>query len=221
VKQITKYSRILILLLVAVGLTFCKKHQEASVDNSSNLPDNIIYTDLVPDTSVSSVQKNLPPYQMPPPKDSSAQIDLDVDHDGINDITVGADVIYFFISASDPGANYWFGLGLGTIREQDSVPILITSPPCFSTARPYQKDELIFNNSHFSIGSLLSSSGSPQDPCECNTLSGDTYYGFKLYDHGGYDYGWILLNGGGTSITVKAFAINKTKNNPIKAGQIK
>ncbi|MCX6246614.1 MAG: hypothetical protein NTW10_02670 [Bacteroidetes bacterium] len=53
--------------------------------------------------------------------------------------------------------------------------------------------------------------------------TGDAYYGFKLGKNGGYLYGWVLLTIDPLTkiVTIKEYAINKTLNKPIKAGQIK
>jgi hypothetical protein len=216
---------IILTLFSVILLCFCKKNNNNNNNTeeySSNLPDSIVYTNLNPDTSVSSVRKNLSPFSWPPAKDSSASISLDIDHDNITDLKFFAHIRYQFFSASDPQANYDYGLSFGTIRDQDFVAIQQTGPYCYYTARAFNKDSVIFKNSLYSIGQKLYNSGFYYDPCNCNTFSYDTngtYYGFKIYDLGTYEYGWILLSGGGSILTVKEFAINKTRNKPIKAGQ--
>ena len=201
-----------------MGLTFCKKDKEVIIENPPIVPDSIIYTDLIPDTSVCSIRNNWPLADLPPPWDTSASIQLDVDSDNINDISISASIFYQFLSASNPDVNYTRYLEIGMIRVTDSLASYAYQW-CSSIPRVFPKDSIIGINSTYSKGGYLYSSGGDSEPCSSAT-TGDSYCGFKIYGNGGYYYGWILLKrSGSVKVTVKEFAINKTINNSIKAGQ--
>jgi hypothetical protein len=217
-------ASILFATICLLVLCDCKKKNKCSAN--ADLPDSIVYTKLIPDTTVSSVRNNLGWMEWPPEKDSSASIFLDVDHNGTMDIQIFAYVYYHFISASSPQANYDFGLSFGMVRDQDDVAV---SQPCDhcgnSPVCAFKEGSAISDNYRYFKGGIVYNSGAPEyDFCYCNALSSDTvgtYYGFRIYDGGCYKYGWILLYGGGSALTVEAYAINETKGKSILAGQKK
>jgi len=71
----------------------CQKNQGTVYQ--VNLPDSILYTDVVPDTSVTCVLGWYFDYDhyVPYPSDSSASILLDIDHNNTFDIGVGFNYI--------------------------------------------------------------------------------------------------------------------------------
>ena len=216
------YHKTIWKILLAIGLGFisCHKQDEGSNIDNIEIPDNILYTDIIPDTSVTSIRGGDSIMGFPIPSDSSASIIFDIDKDNIMDIILGVYTSYYFVSASNPWANYSFGSGIVMINEKNSVAYSEFIGPC-ALAKAFSIDSIIFNNSSYSRNVFTYSSGSYNSPCYGNSFSGDTYYGIKISKNGGYIYGWILLsfNIGGNKLTAKEFAINKALNKPIKAGQ--
>lgn len=208
-----------VLLIMILGCNGCKKNTDDSTPIV--LPDNILYTDVEPDTSVTSIREWVNYYYswIPVPSDSSATIYFDLDQDGIMDVVTGAYTHYDQVSVSNPEVNYTFGSGFGMVRDTDSVAWVPPAEPCYC-AKPFLPDSVIFIDSHYAEGATTSSKYTFAQPCSCNAFSGDTYFGMKMFRSGGYCYGWILMSypSSGTLI-VKEYAINLTPGKPIKAGQ--
>jgi hypothetical protein len=158
------------------------------------------------------------PY-LPEPPDSFASISFDLDHDNINDISFGVSTFYYFVSASNPMANYNFSSGISLINNNDLIAYKDSSGPC-PIAQPFLKDSIISISSKYIQGASIYSHGF-YIPCYIDGFSEDTYYGIKLSRPGGYIFGWVLINfnNEANKLTLKEFAINKTINKPIKAGQ--
>jgi hypothetical protein len=211
-----------LILISALYFEGCNKNDDRI--NQSPHADSIIYTDIIPDTSVYSVRDCEPSYGvscLPIPDDTSAVIRFDVDHDNIMDLSVGVSTSYQFYSASNPIVNYTLSSGFGMLRTSDSVAGTEFYYYCTS-ATPFKLDSVISDKTSFTRGaSTYHDFSSPNDPCGCNTFSGNTYYGFKIAKNGGYVFGWILMSYkyGKNEVTIKEFAYNKTLNKPIKAGQ--
>jgi hypothetical protein len=198
----------------------CKKN-DSNITNTV-LPDQILYTDLVPDSSATSVRYWIYLIDiLPVPDDSSAIIDLDINNDHLMDLRVYVYTSYYWVSNSNPGANYTYGTGLVMLQEKDSVAYSENPGYCI-IAKAFKKDSLISVSSKYSEAVATYASGNNwNSPCHCNTFKNDTYFGIKLSVQGGYNYGWILISFdiGSNKVTIKEFAINKTLNNPIRAGQ--
>ena len=88
-------------------------------------------------------------------------------------------------------------------------------------AKQYIKDSLIPGNSTFYFLGIMYSEGISSHLPYIPAPAGDAYFGFKLFRNGGFRFGWILLNINPISktLTIKEYAINKTLNRPLKAGQ--
>jgi hypothetical protein len=185
------------------------------------MQDDILYTNIQPDTSETSIRYwNL--GQFPYPADSTASIHFDVDNNKLMDIYAYIYTHYFWVSASNPDNNFSYGSGLVMVNEMDSLAVLdITSP--LIIAKPFPFDSIIDNNSKYFHNGSAYKTWSGDNPFSCNTFDGDTYYGFKISKTGGYNFGWILmsLSISTNKLTIKEFAINRTLNKPIKVGQKK
>ena len=205
------------LFLFCILISSCKKGGDQK--NDSILPDKILYTDIDPDTTFTSVRSwfDTGLGTIPYPSDSSAGITLDVDHNGLPDLSLRVFTFYQFVSASSPEANYNYGVIINTYDTKDSVVFDQTSGPCWA-AKTFLQDSVISGNFKFTYSASIYASGYSTG---CNVLPkvGDKYYGFKIWNNGNYNYGWILLNFNSMKLTLKEYAVNLTPNKPIKAGQ--
>jgi len=213
----TFLSKSILYIILLIFFFSCKKKTEETIVTPQ--PDDIFFVDISPDTTITSVREWTSFYvqSIPIPGDSGAGISLDVNHDNIDDIGFGVSHYYNFVSASNPGANYNYHSGIGMNGEKDSIAYKGTSGPC-RIAEPFAKDSIISDISTYATSATTYSSGH-STVCHCNAFSGDTYFGFKLTDNGGSNFGWILVSFSSQKLTIKEFAINRTKNNPIRAGQ--
>jgi hypothetical protein len=216
-KKCVKIFEVILFLTSLISLG-CHKNDKTY---NSIMQDDILYTNIQPDTSETSIRYwNL--GRFPYPADSTALIYFDVDNDYLMDIYAGIYTHFYWVSASNPDNNYSYGSGLVMVNELDSIAVLdITSP--LIIAKHFHIDSIIDNNSKYFPNGSTYKTWSGDNPFTCNTFNGDTYYGFKISKIGGYNFGWILLSIS-TSInklTIKEFAINRTLNKPIKAGQKK
>jgi len=208
----------IMVLAFLIFLSGCKKKSEDNVPVI--LPDEIAYTDLIPDTTVTSVRRWISVYgdAIPIPSDSSASVSLDLDQDLVNDISLGAYTYYNFVSASNPGANYNYYAGVAMLDVKDSIAFGEIACYEYRVAKPFPLDSVISDSSRFGRSCILYSRGS-FPTCSIYAPNGDTYLGFKLFRNGGCRYGWIQIRFVSMSLTIKAFAINRTLNKPIRAGQ--
>ena len=184
------------------------------------VPDSILYTDLIPDTTATSIREWGVGYNIPVPADSFATIKLDVNKDNVFDLKANVGTMYYWVSNINAFANYSYYASLSMLQSSDSIAFYYTNGFC-KIASAFNKDSVISENLSYSNHADTYAKGNAWGPCFCNTFNGDTYYGFKISVIGGYNYGWILMsfNVGSNKITVKGYAINKTLNKPIKAGQ--
>jgi hypothetical protein len=215
-KYIPGFSVVAIFLVVF--LTGCKK--ESQDINPGIISDNIVFTDISPDTAVTSVRywETLYYDRIPVPSDSSAAISLDLDQDDVNDILIVTSTSFDFVSASNPGANYCYKAGFYMIDSSDSIAFNGTACDQYSIAQVFQKDSIIAGLSGYSRSVKVYMS-TPIMSCYLYAPIGDVYIGFKLFRNGGYKFGWIQIKFVAMNITVKEFAVNQTINCPIRAGQ--
>ncbi|MCX6305451.1 MAG: hypothetical protein NT040_10830 [Bacteroidetes bacterium] len=214
-------SRILLISLTIMAMlvffTSCKKKSEETSHGTPS--DDIVYTDISPDTAVTSVRSwQVIPYgSLPVPKDSSAAILLDLDQDHTIDISIDATTYYKIVSASNPEANYNFQAGI-SMGDKDSVAFRGISYGTCSIAKPFPADSVISDKSGFTRHAIIYSQGS-FPLCIIAAHQGYIYYGFKLFRNGGYMFGWIQIRFVSMCLTIKAYAINRTIGRPVRAGQ--
>jgi hypothetical protein len=187
---------------------------------NSNLPDDIVYKVFSPDTSFTSIRtwEYDGGWTFPVPSDTSAGMTVDFDRDGMKDIGINIGTFGQFVSASNPEANIDYSSGLSPLHDGDAIACESAFAP---KARQFVKDSEISDaSSYYSFGVTY---GEGVSTFDVQPPEGDAYYGFKLHRDGGYRYGWVLLSIDPTNkiLTVKEYAINRTLNNPIRAGQIK
>ncbi len=187
------------------------------------LPDTIEFTVLTPPIVVVSVLYMNPPtlqydcYQ-PVPMDSSSVVSIDVDKDGLNDFSISTSQWYEFHSASMPCNNFQYQSDIRSVHSDNAVAVITLTTRCAQT----------FNQGEAISGSLLYSAMAETVraywmamPCNLDKQQGDIYYGFRIKKGDGYVYGWLLMNydWSGHKMTIREFAINRTVNNKILAGQ--
>jgi hypothetical protein len=208
----------LFLILLSIQFFSCKKKSEEI--NNTIPPDDIVYTDFSPDTSFTSVRTwiNTGMGTFPVPSDSSAGMGLDFDQDSIINVYVGINTFYEFVSASNPEANYNYSANLAPAQPNDSIASESMGQP---KAKIFKKDSIIPGNSTFYWLGIMYGEG--VSTFHVPAPQGDAYFGFKIAKSGGYQYGWVLLRIDSWSkiLTIKEYAINRTLNKPIMAGQIK
>jgi|GEM_PF-2900046 len=206
-----------VFIILLIFLVSCKKQTEENIVTPQL--DDILYIDISPDISCTSIRDwtSLFNWSIPIPDDSSAGLLLDLNQNGIDDMGVGVHHFYSFVSASNPGANYNYSCGIGIVSKTDGIAYKGTSGPC-KVAEPFTKDSLISGKSTYYTSARAYSSGHAL-VCGCDVFSGDTYFGVKLTNNGIVNFGWVLMSFNSNVLIIKEFAINRTNNNPIRAGQ--
>jgi hypothetical protein len=206
-----------IILSSIILFIFSSCHKKNDIE-TIHQNDSIYYYDFSPDTSETSI--NYWYSGLPLPADSSADINIDISNDGIMDLKAYVYTSYYWVSNGNPEANYSYGSGLIALRTTDSIASIIHPYP-LDEAKAFPIDSVISNNSSYSNSVSCYKTWSGGDPFTCNTFSGETYYGIKLSNKNNFYYGWILMSFDFTNnrLIIKEFALNKTPNKSIKAGQ--
>ena len=157
-------------------------------------------------------------YQ-PVPTDSTASCNFDADNDGIADFLVVISNWYEFVSASNPCGNFQYVSSISSLKAGDSLAANGNSLLC---ARVFAAGEVINESSLYSPGIETVRAYWMAMPCGNDHPEGPGYYGFKMKKGTGYMYGWILLDLDWVthSVTITGYAVNKTVNHRILAGQI-
>ena len=205
---------LLFLVILVIPFSSCKKNSDKNTIVTPS--DDIVFHDFFPDTSFTSVKlwEYTQMGTFPVPSDSAAGIFLKFDQDSIVGLFIST--YYNFVSASNPEANYNYSADLYSARSTDSVAVETIYSP---RANQFVKDSLIPGRSHFSTYGFMYGEGHTTFVTPAPV--GDAYFGFKLFRNGGSHFGWVLLNINTESktLTLKEYAVNRTPNRPIKAGQ--
>lgn len=204
----------LVITLAFAMLVSCKKDRHKDL----RLPDNILYHKFDPDLSARSVRyfQYVTPYcgDVPVPSDSLTSLQVDLN----NDSTVDFKFIINHEGLPDwPGSAHCPHLhfNIAIFSENDKVWLSVTG----TSGTPVML--------HDTINGVISGNCIWETTCLLRSqyvwvLAGfetdftDSYIGIKIYNN----YGWIhirpsSLNG----IEISEFAINRTENNSIRAGQ--
>lgn len=205
---------LIFILLLTLLLPSCKKEES----NDDPLPDQILYRDIEPDVVMNSINYL---YEhpsgcglVPSPADSTAEYQLDMDLDGINDFKITVKTTYEFVSASGPCANYQYRMYIESLKSSEYISYQPNNyyNGNFLVAGDSINSKLLYHTS--AMFHLVA----PLAPYF--TFSGDKYLPVKLVSGSKTMYGWIRIERYGlNSITLKEFALNITSNNPIIAGQ--
>ena len=222
--QLTKkYLSFIITAISFIFLISCQK--EASPTTSSK----IIYTDIIPDTIVTSW----------------ASYNLDLDKDGVYDFRFDYTVtstqcratggygteMYIEVEPADNSSNKI----LNVVYVWALPNFLDTIPAALDTLKEISSKSgaLLSSYSQTSTGSVWLSSSSQilrySNTCCCSAGeyffdSNDKYLGLKLVKGSQVFYGWARLNGkmgylDGTPLLLKDYAYNSGPNEPILSGQ--
>ncbi len=208
-------------IILKISFSFCIVFSFLSCRKSHLEVDDIYYYNIIPDTTITSVSSYYPFSGIPNPNDSTASIQIDLDNDGINDITLSVSHYYQWQSASNPLSNYFYQSGLNMINSIDSIATL----NYYDTQFGVNLTVLNFLHINDAINSNLRYHTSATIKSivfwgpSYNGPYGDSYVGFKIKRNGNYHYGWILISRSGSNLTIKEFALNRTPNRKILAGQ--
>jgi hypothetical protein len=210
------------VILIICFLTSCKTDPPIPKCPIPPLPDNILYHDLQPDSSIHSIRYfiyNMDPNSCgdtPVPADSSSACKLDINGDSINDFNIYVGHFPGSTEGSIHCVHVVYVIGISGLNAGDSI----------SFVNNFQGLQVPFNYdtiNNFNISHKASWSHNA-------TIQGRTqgiFYGPSVYFNVRYigvkvnnNYGWILVAPGGLNgIKVKEYAINLTDHNSIKAGQ--
>lgn len=194
----------------------CKK-DKVQINHESN-PDEIMFVDI-PDIVLSSTDSVYyipfgPGCPVASPEDSTAEYNIDIDGNGIDDFTISMTHWYEFVSASSPCANYNYRISILGIINENKI----------ATTNHY--NEVAKFNLNQDIGASLNWNNSASILMQVTTapfstnFNGSAYIGLKLGAGADSNYGWLLIDKVNYAITIKEMAINLTNTNSIKAGQI-
>lgn len=153
------------------------------------------------------------------PSDSLTSYNLDLDSNGVDDVTFSSTLYYETHSASWPCANYMRNTNIGSI----ATSCLLGHTGLNSTTINYyfSLGDTINNNTtfHNSLGFSVNVWQSYSHPLAIH--GGDFYLPIKQQLNSKTMYGWIKIDTIGLGgIIIKEYAINSTNNKPIRCGQI-
>jgi len=200
-----------ILMLVALTYVGCKKDKPQPKPEPS---DQIRYHDFNPDIELTAIDF-ISAQGIPFPQDSTAKVMLDLNFDGKNDMSIWISTEYYYVSTSNPAANYNYYSGFHMIQDGDSIH---TTPVTYYPGilpKKFKIGDTITGNSHFSHGALTLDHGYGS-PGSVNMIDDDSYFGFKIASGDGYIFGWIVLKlEPKYKLKIKEYAVNMTKNRGI------
>ncbi|MGM0611984.1 MAG: hypothetical protein ACQESM_00585 [Bacteroidota bacterium] len=205
-------QKIILLSLLLLSFVCCDKDDNEKVDD-------ILYTDIVPDTSLVSIDsiKHISngPYcitsKIPYPSDKNMDYEIDINSDNVNDFRIS--VGHTRITCNDPKCgDYQFFSCMLEIKGINSGDSLI---PSSSQRRIFKKDEEIElkENNGDSDWNILISGGCHNYPPGEDLQ--DSYIGVKKNNC----VGWIHLNEINNGIIIMDFAVNLTPKKSIIAGE--
>ena len=180
-------------------------------------PDTIVYHDIVPDTTFNATGPPLccNPYSFIC-RDSTCSYQLDVDADGIMDFEFVSQVQY--VSGGTPTSSTseaYYG-SVNCVNNYDSViSISINGPVGIKSV--VSAGNVISNSLNYINASSIYYTYPRLGSLGINYTN--DYIGFKIVRHNKNYFGWILFSNIANSMTIKSWAINKTANNSIIAGQ--
>lgn len=187
------------------------------------IPDSIVYTEINPEILIRPVRYWDPPNlqydcRQPVPRDSSAHYDIDADNDGTFDFRVNSQTWHEFHSAGMPCMNFMRYSDISALGATNSVAVNDLIGHCADVIPPGQPvSDMLMYSDHAETVRVYWKFWSCDEEC----TNGDNYFGFRMKKGSGYIYGWILMSLNQTEFqwTIKGFAINRTLNRKILAGQ--
>lgn len=196
----------------------CKKEKTIEAPQTLQIaPDSIEYYDIIPDTTITSVQYYTP-WGGTVPSDSSCSLVFDIDSDSTVDFSLSIGHYYHWVSNSNPQANYNYVM---SVYSPDSTCRFTRTsyygPNVLANFIPYATiidTSLLYNNyvTLFANQPYMMGYGN-------YSVLGDNYVGFEFSKNNSKYFGWILVTIQHFNLTLRSWAINKTANNTIFAGQ--
>jgi hypothetical protein len=211
------------LLLICCLVVSCKKDKIIQQNQNQPKPDRIIYMDFQPDIILKSnlyMIINQDPESCgdsPFPDDSTAQYQLDINGDSVNDFAIITSHSYVMSSGSIHCAHYHFSTYITGINAEDSISTQLT-----------EYGIKIANNYDTLVNCVIADSGSTWNSSAglLEAAQGyswpityyfhDTYIGVKVNNN----YGWINVSPRSyTGIFIKECGFNTIQFKSINAGQ--
>jgi len=176
--------------------------------DASSIKAQILYTDLVPDSTIYA----------PAIIDSGNSMAFDINHDSILDFSLCTYHHYEFggQTCCDCYENYYYSTNTILFAFYDTISLAYD--PCI-IAR-LDSGEVINEQRFHWGGSSSFNYYCPPDMINCSQPTNFKYYPVKYFNSGNYCYGWIRLQSNTTHITMMDMALNLIPNEPIIAGSI-
>ena len=207
--------------LIIICLLFSCKREKALNENQNQIQaDNILYHNIMPDTTIHSVQyfiHNEDPESCgdtPMPSDSFANYYVDINDDAINDFLIQTSHSPDSESGSIHCAHVVYLINIFGINSNDSISFTTLSVDVPNNYDSVNNNLISSAATWIQHAALRIAAQGVFYPVYASFQ--DTYIGVKVDNN----YGWIhVAPSGYNGITIKEYAINLTASNPILAGQ--
>lgn len=196
-------KNIISFLIVSLLIFGCKKGQKI-------LPDDIESHQLEPVVEFSSTDSVYyvpfgPGCPVAVPVDSSAQRNIDISADGVDDFSIFMMHLYEQLSDSNPCVNYKYSISAIGLEQNETAGIV-------------DKNSLIHSGLNWSNSTSLMRKGYFGPGAGSVDFSDSSYLAVRVKNGIGYNYGWVLLTKENFYISIHKTAINRTNNNSIITG---
>jgi len=166
----------------------------------------IIYTDIIPDTTI-----------LLPQEDSTNLYSFDINQDSIHDFQISSQ--YWYQSVT-PSCCYCESNYIGSIDTNSKIAWrdtgIINGSICTNIALDSGAK---IDNRFWWQSSVALNFDCPPMFLSCSQPIGKKFYGIKFYFQHNYYFGWIRIRSSLSSVTIYDMAINMTPDQPIAAGQ--
>ena len=209
-------KKLLFILFILSLFLFGNCAKDVGIAKAIQSPDTISYHDIIPDTTFTANGQAIccPPYFRC--RDSSFYYPLDVDADGVTDFNLFSQVAYIaYGGPTNPNKEEYF-CGVNSVNTNDGVFSLHISAPFVNTiidSTGNVIDNTLYYDPNSYIYWLYPGIGIG------GTNNTDKYVGYKIHRNSNNYFGWILFSNISNKLTLKSWALNKTANNSIIAGQ--
>ncbi len=206
-------------IIIALGIIILFSYSCKKEDVVVDIVDEFVYVDLVPNLVLHPCDTfgQIPNgfEIIPSPLDSSVNVSIDINQDGIDDFIFYYSTYYEMVSQSRPEANYNSTVSILGLYSGNKVIV--------DKAHNLDLDMMAFGDSIDQSKTLFSNGDVFRDnvsaPYGFWGFSGDGYIGLKLTNG---EYAWIKINLDISTytFTILEYAYNKKHGSRITAGQI-
>ena len=212
--NVYQYMKPTTLLIIIVMASFgCKK-------NNKSLPDDIEHTELQPPLQITCVDSvvNHPSNcgMVPYPYDSTAQISLDINNDGVDDFIVKCESWYNTVSVSNPCSNHNSTIQIYSTNPDNKV---FKQDAVYPIIKKLVSNEGIGSTSLWYEGGFILSEGADMNGLQTD-YNGDAFIGLRMKLGNEEHFGWMHINKTDYLVIIDSYGFNHTPNNSILAGQI-